>query len=126
MPQNTLGKEEKLKSRKKIDALFSAGKSIYKHPFKLVYLIDSVESEYSTKFAVTVPKKNFKRAVDRNLIKRRIREAYRTQNTQLKNYCSTKKLVASFMVIYLETSILDSKQITIQIKELLDAFIKKI
>lgn len=77
----TYSKIEKLKSKITIDLLFSKGKSISKYPLRLVY----VESEYGIpegsdqkiKMGVSVSKKYFKNAVDRNYFKRVLRETYR-------------------------------------------------
>ena len=73
----TLSKSERLKSKKTIDSLFSKGKSIFLYPFRIKYLPASEFNIHKNQFMVTVPKRLFKRAVDRNLLKRRIREAYR-------------------------------------------------
>lgn len=77
----TYPKIEKLKSKITIDLLFSKGKSVSKYPLRLVY----VESDYGIpegstqklKMGVSVSKKNFKHAVDRNYFKRVLRETYR-------------------------------------------------
>ena len=74
-------KSEKLKSRKAIDLLFSEGKSVSKYPLRLVYA-PLENSEEKIKFGVSVSKKHFKRAVDRNYFKRVLRECYRL-NKQL-------------------------------------------
>ncbi|MEM7185134.1 MAG: ribonuclease P protein component [Bacteroidota bacterium] len=67
--------EEKLKSRRLIERLFSEGKSISKFPVKLYFLpVDNVEKNRA---AFAVPKRSFKLAVDRNRVKRQMREAYR-------------------------------------------------
>jgi len=69
-------KNEKLKSRKTIDLLFSEGKSVSKYPLRLVFTpIDEVDEKL--KFGVSVSKKYFKKAVDRNYFKRVLRECYR-------------------------------------------------
>ncbi len=78
----TLPKREKICSRKEIEELLKSGKSCFCYPFKASYLFykeDSApcEETLGVKIIVSVPKKNFKRAVKRNLLKRRIREAYR-------------------------------------------------
>ena len=66
---------EKLKSRKAIELLFTEGKSVKTYPVKVFYLpSETIEASQAT-FAV--PKRNFKSAVDRNRIKRQLREAYR-------------------------------------------------
>ena len=73
----TFGKPEKLKSRKLIGKLFESGKSVKKFPVRLVYLQTEHTSDFPIQAAFSVPKRNFKRAVDRNRIKRLFREAYR-------------------------------------------------
>ncbi len=69
-------KNEKLKSKKKIDLLFSEGKSVSKFPLRLVYTAVD-DSEVVINFGVSVSKKHFKKAVDRNYFKRVLRECYR-------------------------------------------------
>ncbi len=69
-------KTEKLKSRKIIELLFSKGKSISKYPLRLVY-IKTDEVDEKLLFGVSVSKRNFKNAVDRNYFKRVLRECYR-------------------------------------------------
>lgn len=78
----TLGKDKKLKSRKRIERLFESGKRIKKFPVTAVYFFDE-NSEPGFQIAVSVPKRFFKKAVDRNLIKRRIREAFRLNQDKL-------------------------------------------
>jgi ribonuclease P protein component len=68
-------KSEKLKSSKTIEKLFSEGKSFTKFPLKLVFLPQELEKPTQAAFAV--PKRSFKLAVDRNRIKRQLRETYR-------------------------------------------------
>jgi len=70
-------KSEKLKSRKTIELLFEEGKSYTKFPIKVFFL--PIENTENTKAGFAVPKRNFKNAVDRNRIKRQLREAYRLQ-----------------------------------------------
>jgi ribonuclease P protein component len=73
----TYPKSEKLKSQKTIDLLFSDGKSVSKYPLRLVYVKNSFEEKEKLKFGVSVSKKYFKNAVDRNYFKRVLRECYR-------------------------------------------------
>jgi ribonuclease P protein component len=72
----TYPKKEKLKSQKIIDSLFSGGKSVSKYPLRLVFTPIS-DADETLKFGVSVSKKHFKRAVDRNYFKRVLRECYR-------------------------------------------------
>jgi len=70
-------KHEKLKSQKQIDLLFSDGKSVSKYPLRLVFAPVELENDEKIKFGVSVSKKYFKKAVDRNYYKRLLRECYR-------------------------------------------------
>lgn len=74
---NTFKKEERLCSKKLIDLLFKNGSSFLLYPFRITYLAVPGTSPYPVKVVINVAKKRYKRAVDRNLIKRRTREAYR-------------------------------------------------
>ena len=80
--RNTYRKHEHLKSRKTIQRLFSEGKSVAVHPVKLIYVEAERPGTGPVQTAFTVPKRNFKRAVDRNRLKRLMREAFR-QNKNL-------------------------------------------
>jgi ribonuclease P protein component len=73
----TYPKNEKLKSKNTIDLLFSEGKSVSKYPLRLVYVPVALENEERLKMGVSVSKKYFKNAVDRNYFKRVLRETYR-------------------------------------------------
>ncbi len=73
----TYPKAEKLKSKTTIDSLFSDGKSVSKYPLRLVYVPIKLENNEKIKFGVSVSKKYFKKAVDRNYFKRVLRETYR-------------------------------------------------
>jgi len=74
---NTYPKEEKLKSRTIIGQMFTEGKSVAKYPLRLVYLPMEADEGGIMKMGVSVSKKHFKKAVDRNYYKRLLREAYR-------------------------------------------------
>jgi ribonuclease P protein component len=75
--QFTYPKHEKLKSKTTIDLLFSDGNSVSKFPLRLVYVENSEENAEIIKMGVSVSKKYFKKAVDRNYYKRVLRETYR-------------------------------------------------
>ena len=70
-------KKEKLKSQKLIEQLFEQGKSVKAYPVKLLYLKAELKEEVKIQAGVAVPKRNIKGAVDRNKIKRLMRESYR-------------------------------------------------
>ncbi|MFW0736711.1 ribonuclease P protein component [Flavobacterium sp. T12S277] len=73
----TYPKNERLKSKTTIGLLFSEGKSVSKYPLRLVYRPAEEHSEEKIKMGVSVSKKYFKKAVDRNYFKRVLRETYR-------------------------------------------------
>lgn len=73
----TYPKNERLKSKTTIGFLFSDGKSVSKYPLRLVYRRADEHSQGQTKIGVSVSKKYFKKAVDRNYFKRVLRETYR-------------------------------------------------
>lgn len=73
----TFTKEERLCSRKSLDLLFKSGSSFLVYPFRISYLFQPAAHSSAVQVVMNVSKKRFKRAHDRNLIKRRTREAYR-------------------------------------------------
>lgn len=79
----TYPKHEKLKSKTTIDLLFSEGKSVSKYPLRLVYVENKEPNAELIKMGVSVSKKYFKKAVDRNRFKRVLRECYRLNKQQL-------------------------------------------
>ncbi|MDR1980478.1 MAG: ribonuclease P protein component [Tannerellaceae bacterium] len=73
----TLSKKERLSWKRSIDLLFEKGQSFVAFPLRVIYLSTAEKLPAPVCMMVSVPKRNIKRAVGRNLIKRRIREAYR-------------------------------------------------
>jgi ribonuclease P protein component len=74
-----LTKEERLCSKKLLTELFNNGSSFLFYPFRITWLINQTPQKYPVQIVISVPKRRFKKSVDRNLIKRRIKEAYRLQ-----------------------------------------------
>ena len=75
-------KEERLCNIKLIEKLYHDGSSFLVYPFKIVWLPEDLNSGLPVQVLISVPKKKFKRATDRNLIKRRIRELYRLHKSE--------------------------------------------
>ncbi len=95
----TLKAHERLKSKKSIQELFRTGKSVKSFPFKLVYApLKTPSNPAQIQFTVSVSKRLFKSAVDRNRIKRLVREAYRLEKPEL--LCALNESYA-IMVIYI-------------------------
>jgi ribonuclease P protein component len=95
----TLKKSERIHKRDEIQKLFREGKSFNQFPFKVLHSTVDTEEE-SVKIAISIPKRKFKKAVDRNLLKRRTREAYRLNKEELKIETSTKNKTLILFFIY--------------------------
>jgi ribonuclease P protein component len=111
MGKFSFGKEERLHGRKSIQELFDKGSSFYLHPFKIIFRKNSDQNNSHSQILVTVPIKNFGKAVDRNKIKRRIREGYRLNKQKL----ATQKWLIAY--IYVAKEILPSDVIHQKISE---------
>lgn len=95
MGRFTFKKAERLSKEKTIQELFNRGSSFYLHPFKVVYMLNPDQSVTTPQVLISVSSRIFPRAVDRNLIKRRIREAYRLQKEIIQH--GSKKGVFAFL-----------------------------
>lgn len=94
MQVQTFAKAERLHSKKIIQELFTKGSSFYLHPFKIILLFNPDQATPHHQILISVSKRFFKRAVDRNLLKRRIREAYRKEK---QNFQVPTKLLIAFI-----------------------------
>lgn len=84
IPTYRFKKEERLKSTKTIDSLFSKGESFGVYPVRIVWVaLDGTPNSYPVQCAVSVSKRKFSKAVDRNRIKRQLREAWRLNKHRL-------------------------------------------
>ena len=95
---NTYTAIDKLKSRKLIEQLFDGGLSVSKFPVKIIYKQINFRDEVNFKIGVSVSKRNFKHAVDRNRIKRMLRETYRLNQSLLQEGVQEKQVC---MILYL-------------------------
>lgn len=110
----TLKKQEILKSKKTIKELFDNGSSFFLYPFKVYFLPNSNLKTNQTLFSV--PKKYFKKAVDRNLVRRRIREAYRL-NKNILVADQKESFSLSIALIYISKFKLPFNDIEIKLKQ---------
>ena len=97
---HTYNKTEKLKSRKTIEHLFIKGKSLSVFPIKLLYDLAN-DSPASLQAGVTVGSRTFKKAVQRNRVKRVLREAYRLQKLPIKTVVEERQLQVSVFFIFI-------------------------
>ncbi len=119
----TLGKEERLKSRKLIEKLYKEGNSIKIFPLRMIFLQTEHTSNYPAQAGFSVPKRNFKNAVDRNHLKRLLRETYRKQKHTV--YDTVDKPYI-YMILYLGKDILKYADIELKMEKLLNLFAKTI
>lgn len=109
----TLRKPEKLRHKTLVNALFAEGKSIYDFPLRLVWRVlshDELEDSFRAgvpektgklQMLITIPKKKRRRAVDRVLLRRRIREAYRLNRLHLADVIDNREDIASLNVAFI-------------------------
>ncbi|GAB1416467.1 ribonuclease P protein component [Paludibacter sp.] len=107
---NKFPKGEHLCSSKRIDSLFSEGKSFSVFPIRCVYRL-SKDEEQGVKILFNVPKKKFKLAVHRNKIKRRMKESYRLNKNELLDLCISNKIALNIAFLYISDKPADYKVI---------------
>jgi ribonuclease P protein component len=119
----TYPKNEKLKSKNTIDLLFKEGKSVSKYPLRLVYVAGTFGENVPIKMGVSVSKKHFKKAVDRNYFKRVLRETYRLNKHMLLD--NVDKPYA-YMLLYQSKDRLPYEEINTKTIQLFEKFITAI
>jgi len=99
---NKFPKEERLKSKKMIEELFDKGSSVYLYPFRLFFLrnADPAVPIPLPQLLISIPKRNFKKSVDRNRLKRQIREAYRLNRKKIFSELHPSKLPSYLGILY--------------------------
>lgn len=96
----SFGKSYSLKSKKIIDRLFKEGTRISAYPFTAFVLKTSFDDQSSMKFVFSAPKKKFKRAVDRNRIKRICRESIRLHKDPLEAFLLPREQQLAVFLVY--------------------------
>jgi len=121
----TFKKEERLCSKKIIGELFSEGHTFYKYPFLVKWSINNNPKDREAMLLINVSKKHHKRAVDRNLIKRRIKEAFRKNKNILYDYLNENNINLVFSLIYNSKEIALFEEIELKIILILQRFQKE-
>ena len=121
--RNTLGKQERLKSKKLIEKLYAEGDSVKTFPLRMMYVQTAHTSDFPCQLGVSVAKKNYKLAVDRNRLKRLMRETYRLQKQIVYNNLEEPYV---FMISYIGREEIKYEDLYLKMEKLLTLFIDKV
>ncbi len=119
----TFSKNERLCSKILIDRLIETGKSFNHSPYRITWL-PIAESSAPIKVVISVPKRSFKKAVDRNRLKRQTREIYRKQKQKVYDVLAEKKILV--MIVYTAKTKIEFKELEIKLKEALERLSKTV
>ncbi len=111
MTAYTFRKEEKLCSQKIIGEIFQSGTSFLCYPLKVVWKYEELFTSFPAQIVFSVPKRLFKRAHDRNLLKRLLREVYRNQKQELYQSLELNNRKIAVMIVYIAKEKLEFGQI---------------
>lgn len=122
---NTFGKQERLCSSTQIDRLFREGnRQISVFPVRLVWLLtDDFEG---VQILISAPKRNFHHAVDRNRIKRQIREFYRTSSAPLKEAVASKGQGMALAFLFNDTRLWDSSKLWVRLLSAMEKLVEAV
>lgn len=119
----TYPKQEKLKSHTVIDSLFTQGKTVSKYPLRIVYVPTENKEGLPLKVGVSVSKRYFKKAVDRNFYKRLLREAYRLNKSILLEQIQEPYAI---MIFYQTKDRLNYEQVNEKMIKLMQKFVAQV
>jgi ribonuclease P protein component len=120
----TFNKREKLTGERLIQEVFVAKTRFLSFPLKVNYLIDDFVDKPPVRVLVGCPKRNFKKAVDRNRIKRLLREAYRLNCNELKTHLESQQKKMALSIIFIGEEMPNFDLIEHKIKKVIDRLIK--
>ena len=119
-------KAERINSKITIETIFKNGKSVFSFPYKVVWNTEVAdENKPAVEILLSVGKKRFKKAVDRNHIKRLIRETFRTNKHILWDYCEVNNLRLQIALVYVDKEIGDFQTHNKAFLKIIDKLIAK-
>jgi ribonuclease P protein component len=121
--EETFSKSERLCSRKIITGLMENGNVFYMPFFKVIWLKSDLELPFPAQVAFSVPKRIFRHAVTRNLLKRRMREAYRKNKYILYDFLGTENVRIVFLLIFRDVKVPDYLTIEKSMRKLIGKLI---
>jgi ribonuclease P protein component len=119
-------KNERLCNKIIIEKLFNEGKSLYSGSLKLIWVITNLPEPVPAQTVINVSKRRFKRAVKRNLLRRRMKEAFRLNKSDLYTVLRRNNQQMALMILYNSNSINNYSQISEAMKDLLQLLINKL
>jgi ribonuclease P protein component len=129
----TYQQKDKLKSRTQLQNLFALGKSMSNAPLRLIYTLENITEENQASSSplviqagVGAPTKQFKKAVQRNRVKRLLREAYRLELPAFKAQLQLQGMRLNIFILYMEATVLPQIEINAKMKLILDQLAKRI
>lgn len=120
--RETFTKSERLCSRKAIAGLFEEGKSFFSYPYQVIWTPSPSDIPFPAQVTISVSKRGFKLAVTRNLIRRRIREAYRKNKQILYDALNTDGRKIIFIIIFKANAVPEFRFVEKSLKEMLTMF----
>lgn len=126
MQRNTFPLKEHLKSKRVIEQVYANGTSVTSFPLRAIFIEQPQEEQEPTAaILINVAKKRFRHAVDRNLVKRRIREAYRTSKHPFIEALQNNNKKMAVAIIYIDNKHNSTLFIKKKMIKLLDGIIAK-
>ncbi len=122
----SFGKEYKLCSQKLIDSIFEKNQKVKQFPFILSYLEVAIPSVKTFQIVISAPKRIFRKAHERNRIKRLMREAIRKKKVSLENELEKHQKQVALFLIYTSKEELKYELIEQKIEQLFNKLIKEI
>ncbi len=129
----TYQQKDKLKSRKQMQNLFALGKSMSNSPLRLIYTLENIADQDPTnpipliiQAGVGAPTKQFKKAVQRNRVKRLLREAYRLELPAFKAALPLQGKRLNIFILYMEENVLPQIELNIKMKLILNQLVNRI